>query len=80
MGDYSLPIERMRSVTVPTLVIAGEKTDPRLRRAARALWAALPDVQQRTLEGQTHEWAPEVLAPALERFFADSTVRGRVES
>ena len=80
MGDYSLPIERMRSVTVPTLVIAGEKTDPRLHRAARALWAALPDVQQRTLEGQTHEWAPEVLAPALERFFADSTVRGRVES
>ena len=80
MGDYSLPIERMRSVTVPTLVIAGEKTDPRLRRAARALWAALPDVQQRTLEGQTHEWAPEILAPTLERFFADSTVRGRVES
>ena len=72
-------VERLRSVTVPTLVIDGEESDPRLRRAARALWAVLPDVQKRTLEGQTHEWAPEALAPALEAFFAGSTVRGRVE-
>jgi pimeloyl-ACP methyl ester carboxylesterase len=79
MGDYSLPAERLKSVTVPTLVIDGEGSDPRLRRAARALWTVLPDVQRRTLEGQTHEWAPEILAPALEAFFAGSTVRGRVE-
>jgi hypothetical protein len=79
MGDYSLPTERVTSVTAPTLVITGENSDPRLRRAARALWAVLPDVQQRTLEGQSHEWAPEILAPALEGFFADSTVRGRAQ-
>jgi alpha-beta hydrolase superfamily lysophospholipase len=77
MGDYSLPVERVRSVTVPTLVVNGENSDPRLRRAARALWAVLPDVQHRVLEGQTHDWAPEALAPALEGFFAGSAVRDR---
>ena len=67
-----MPAQRMTSVTAQTLVIAGEGSDPRLRRTARALWAVLPDVQHCTLEGQTHDWAPEALAPVLERFFAGS--------
>jgi hypothetical protein len=70
MGDYSLPTERIASVAVTTLVVAGESGDPRLRRAARALWTVLPDVQHRTLEGQTHDVDPQALAPLLERFFA----------
>ncbi|MGH2993395.1 MAG: alpha/beta fold hydrolase [Solirubrobacterales bacterium] len=76
MGDYSLPAERVAAVTLPTLVINGERSDPRLRHAARALWTVLPDVRHRTLEGQTHDWAPETLAPVLEEFFAGSTARG----
>jgi pimeloyl-ACP methyl ester carboxylesterase len=72
MGDFSLPAERLASVAAPTLVINGGDTDPRLRRAARALWAVLPDVQHRTVEGQTHQVAPEALAPVLEEFFASS--------
>jgi pimeloyl-ACP methyl ester carboxylesterase len=66
---YSVPTGRIRSVAVPTLIIARENSDPRLRRAAQALWVALPDVQHRILEGQTPDLDPGALAPLLERFF-----------
>ena len=69
MGDYSLPVERLTSVTPPTLVLNGDRSDPRLRAAARALWAVLPDVEHRVLAGQTHEVAPSALAPPLAEFF-----------
>src|SRR5262249_4311579 len=64
MGDYSLPAERVASVTVPTLVIDGGMT-PWLSRAAQAVAAALPDAQRRTLTGQPHDVAPEAIAPVL---------------
>ena len=70
VDDQSPPPERIAAVRPPTLIIDGANTEPRLRRAARALWAALPDVQTRTLEGQGRDWDPEIVAPALESFFA----------
>ncbi len=69
MGDYSLSIERIASVTAPTLVIDGEMSDVRLRHAVQAVADALPNAQRRTLEGQTHDVSPEALAPVLEEFF-----------
>ncbi len=71
MGDYSLPTERVASVTVPTLVIDGGASFPWIRQTAQAVAEVIPDAQWRTLEGQTHNVAPEVLAPVLEKFFAD---------
>jgi hypothetical protein len=76
----SLPVERLRSVRQPALVIDGENSGPEVRRASRVLWRVLPDVQRRTLEGQGSDCDPEALAPALEAFFAGSTVRGGVEA
>jgi hypothetical protein len=38
--------------------------------AAQALGKAIPNAQIRTLEGQTHDVDPDVLAPVLEGFFA----------
>ena len=71
MGDYSLPTERVASVTVPTLVIDGGASFPWIRLTAQAVAEGIPDAQWRTLEGQTHNVAPKVLAPVLEEFFAD---------
>ena len=68
MGDFSLPTERMATVTVPTLVIDGGET-PWLTHAAQAVVDALPNAQRRTLKGQPHNVAPEALAPALVEFF-----------
>jgi len=70
MGDYSLPTERVASVTVPTLVIDGGASFEWVGETAQALADILPHGQRRTLEGQTHDVAAEAIAPVLEEFFA----------
>jgi pimeloyl-ACP methyl ester carboxylesterase len=69
MGDYSLPTERAAAVTTPTLVIAGGASFPFLRATAQALADILPNGQARILEGQTHDVAPQAMAPVLVEFF-----------
>jgi pimeloyl-ACP methyl ester carboxylesterase len=71
MGDYSLPTERVASVTVPTLVIDGGASFAWLNKTAQAIADIIPGAQRRTLEGQTHNVASEAIAPMLEEFFAD---------
>jgi pimeloyl-ACP methyl ester carboxylesterase len=69
MGDYSLPSDRAASVTIPTLVIAGAASFPFMRETAEALAKSIPHGQTRILEGQTHDVAPEAMAPVLKEFF-----------
>lgn len=69
-GDFSLPKERLASVTVPTLVIDGGET-PWLSHAAQAVADTLPHAQRRTLKGQPHNVAAEAIAPVLVEFFAE---------
>jgi pimeloyl-ACP methyl ester carboxylesterase len=69
MGDYVLPTERAAQVTIPTVVLDGGASFPFLHPTALALAAALPNGRQQTLEGQSHDVAAEVLAPALTEFF-----------
>ncbi len=74
MGDtlsgVPLPAGRWATVTIPMLVIDGDASPPWARNAVGALFDVLPDVQRRSLEGQTHQVDPEILAPVLEGFFA----------
>ena len=70
MGDGSVPAERLASITVPTLVIDGGASPAFMHHAAQVVAHALPNAKLRTLEDQTHDVAPEVLAPVLEQFFA----------
>jgi len=70
MGDFSLPTKRAASVTIPTLVISGEKSFPALRQAAARLAEVIPGAQSRTLARQTHNVSAKVLAPVLVEFFA----------
>jgi pimeloyl-ACP methyl ester carboxylesterase len=69
MGDWSLPTERLASIRTPTLAMAGGKTELRLTQAVEAVTTVLPNVQQRTLKGQTHNAKAEVLAPVVAEFF-----------
>ncbi len=64
------PMERVPSVAVPTLVIAGEASPPPLRAMAQGVADGLPDGRICILEGQTHDLVPAVLGPVLEAFFA----------
>ena len=69
MGDFSLPRKRAASVTVPTVVIGGEKSPVALRNAASAVAEAIPGARRLTLKGQTHNVSVKVLAPVLIEFF-----------
>ncbi|MEA2575539.1 MAG: hypothetical protein QOH93_2837 [Chloroflexia bacterium] len=71
MGDYSLPAERAASVTTPTLVLDGGASFDWIRDTAKALADILPNGQHRTLEGQTHDVAPQVMGNALVEFFTN---------
>ena len=74
MTDYRIPRARFASIGVPTLVMNGSKTDPRLKDAARAIAEAIPGAQHRQLPGQTHNVKPDVLTPAVVEFLTASTV------
>jgi len=65
------PPELVGSVSTPTLVIRGEHSPDPIRAAARAVADGLPHAQLHTLPGQTHDLAPDVLAPLLEQFYTD---------
>ncbi len=69
MGDFSLPTRRAASVTIPTLVLSGEKSMPVLRQAAARLAEVVPGARHQALKGQTHNVSAKALAPVLTEFF-----------
>ena len=70
LGDMPVLAQQLPSITVPTLVISGGNNQERMRSAAQTLADALPNALHRSLQGQTHDIVPAVLAPVLEEFFA----------
>lgn len=70
--DASVPTEKAASVAVPALVMDGSASYPFMLVTALELVKAMPRAQHRTLEGQTHEVAPQVLAPVLVEFFTSN--------
>jgi pimeloyl-ACP methyl ester carboxylesterase len=67
--DSSVPAERARKLSVPTLIITGNQTYPFMLESAKTLAEAIPNARQHTLEGQSHEVSAEALAPVLIEFF-----------
>jgi pimeloyl-ACP methyl ester carboxylesterase len=68
-GDPSA-LKPWSSVMIPTLVVDGGASPVWMHHAALALADILPDARCLTLEGQTHDVAPEVLGAVLAEFFA----------
>ena len=69
LAGGSVPRDLASSISVPTLVLAGTASPPPLQQSAKATAEALPTGRLRALEGQTHDVAPDVLAPVLVEFF-----------
>jgi pimeloyl-ACP methyl ester carboxylesterase len=65
----SVPTDVAARVTAPALVMSGGASFPFMRDTARALSEAMPRGELRTLDGQTHNVNPGVLAPVLVEFF-----------
>ncbi|MFD9225003.1 alpha/beta fold hydrolase [Streptomyces sp. NPDC060064] len=70
MGNGQVPVEQLRTIAQRVVVVDGGASPGWLRDAARAVSECLPRGRHRTLTGQTHEVAPQVLAPLLADFFA----------
>jgi pimeloyl-ACP methyl ester carboxylesterase len=68
MSGRALPSEWAASVTTETIVMDGGASPAWQRTAVQALTDLLPHAQRRSLDGQDHEVAPEVLAPVLVEF------------
>jgi hypothetical protein len=52
-----------------TVVLDGGASPAQMHSGADAIAGLLPAAQRRTLEGQEHTVAPDVLAPVLAAFF-----------
>jgi pimeloyl-ACP methyl ester carboxylesterase len=72
LGDGSVP-ESVGQITIPTLVMTGEKSMGFMRPTAERIAKLMPKAQHTTVKGQTHQASPEVVAPLLFEFFGDAS-------
>jgi pimeloyl-ACP methyl ester carboxylesterase len=68
LEDWSVLADRKGLITIPTLVIGGEKSPKALRAAVNTVATALPNARSLYLKGQNHNISPRV-APVLVGFF-----------
>ena len=68
MGESTVPTDRYGRIGVPTLVLSGSVSPDFMREAARQVVTAIPGARHEVLDGQSHDVAPDVLAPAVARF------------
>ncbi len=69
MQGKPLPTDRWARAILPVLVVDGGASDAWMHNGANALAKVLPHASRQTLEGQTHNVDPNVLAPVLIAFF-----------
>lgn len=69
LSDRSVLKERSASISVPTLVIGGEKSPTELRDGVLAVAKALPNARSHFLAGQNHNLSAPALAPVVVDFF-----------
>lgn len=68
MDDRSVLEERRAAISIPTLVLGGEKSPQSLRDAVTRVAAALPNAKARLLEGQAHGVSAPAVAPLVAEF------------
>ena len=68
LRGFGLPKESAATIRVPTLVAAGDKTQPRLLDVVAQLAKVIPGAQRLILKGQTHNVSGAALAPPVTEF------------
>jgi pimeloyl-ACP methyl ester carboxylesterase len=71
LGDGNVP-DTVKQISVPTLVMNGEKSLPFMNGAADRIAELVPNAQRQTLKGQAHQAAPDTTAPLLIEFFKEA--------
>jgi hypothetical protein len=65
-----LPEDKLTTITAPALVLDGGESRPWMREMQQRIAKTLPHAEYHTLDGQTHDVSPAVLAPTLVKFFS----------
>ena len=74
MGDEhggTVPADLVRSVAVPTLVLAGDRSPAFFLDTARRLIELLPSARQTVIHGHGHDAPPDVVAPIVAAFLLE---------
>lgn len=66
------PLDRVKNIAMPTLVMNGDASYPFMHETAAALAQHIPNARHRVLTGQTHDLSAEVAASILKEFFHES--------
>jgi pimeloyl-ACP methyl ester carboxylesterase len=67
--DGSIPVARFAAVAAPALLLHGGNSPAWAAKAVDAIAASVPGAVRRTVDGQDHRVANEVIAPILIEFF-----------
>jgi pimeloyl-ACP methyl ester carboxylesterase len=70
MGNYKVPKNITDAINVPTLVVGGERSPEKLRKAVEAVGKSIPKSKIVLLKGQNHNVSMKVLVPVLVDFFS----------
>jgi pimeloyl-ACP methyl ester carboxylesterase len=65
------PLDRIRTIDVPTRIVVGEKNPPSIHAVGRLLAEAIPGATITRLQGQDHMADAKHVLPVLEEFFRD---------
>jgi len=71
-ADAAVPVDHATCISASTLVMHGGASFAFMGQTARTLSHAIPHAELLTLEGQSHEVDPALLAPALIDFFTQA--------
>lgn len=69
LGDGSIPRDVVKAITIPSLVMVGEKSMEFMHTTAGELATLLPNIELKTLKGQMHQPKAAAVAPVLIEFF-----------
>jgi pimeloyl-ACP methyl ester carboxylesterase len=69
LGDGAIPRDVVKSITIPTLVLVGEKSMDFMHATGAQLARVMPSAQHKTLKGQMHQAKAEAVTPVLIEFF-----------
>lgn len=74
--EGTTPVETLRAIKPPTLVIAGTATAPFMLDAAHRIVSILPNATLKELPDQHHVVPPELLAPVIQAMISIDTLSG----
>jgi pimeloyl-ACP methyl ester carboxylesterase len=69
LGDGQVPEAVAKAITVPTLVLNGEKSMDFMHAAAARIASLVPNGRHATIEGQAHGVTADATVPVLTEFF-----------